>query len=78
MTETYQPAERMSRVLDAVMVELRADAPAEERQRKLVPARRDSSSYADIPEQYSSHKRRQLAQRPLLVVVRRWTCNFAS
>lgn len=62
MTETYQPAERMSSVLEAVMVELRADAPAEERQRKSVPARRDSSCYTDIPEQYSSHKRRQLAQ----------------
>ena len=56
MTETYHPAERMSTVLEAVMVELRADGP----RRSVVPARRDSSSHAEVPE-YSS-KRRQLAQ----------------
>lgn len=62
MTETYHPAERMSMVLEAVMIELRADAPPEERRRNVVPARRDSSTHAEIPEQYSSHKRRQLVQ----------------
>jgi hypothetical protein len=61
MTETYHPAERMSTVLEAVMVELRADTPPEERRRSVVPARRDSSSHAEKPEQYS-HKRRQIAQ----------------
>lgn len=62
MTETYHPAERMSAVLEAVMVELRADIPSEERRRSVVPARRDSSSHAEMPEPYSSHKRRQIAQ----------------
>jgi Fungal specific transcription factor domain len=59
MTETYHPAERMSMVLEAVMVELRANGPG----RSVVPARRDSSSHAEVPE-YSS-KRRQLAQLKL-------------
>jgi hypothetical protein len=62
MTETYHPAERMSMVLEAVMIELRADAAPEERRRSVVPARRDSSSHSEMPEQYSSHKRRQIAQ----------------
>ena len=62
MTETYQPAERMSMVLEAVLIELRADSPPEERPRSLVPTRRDSSSHVETSEQYSSQKRRQLAQ----------------
>ena len=54
MTETYHPAERMSTVLDAVMVELRADGP-----KRVVPARRDSSRDAGMLVVTS--KRRQLA-----------------
>jgi hypothetical protein len=42
MAQTYQPAERMSAVLQAVIIELRATLP-QPKQRKVVPARREST-----------------------------------
>ena len=54
MTETYHPAERMSTVLEAVLIELRADGP-----KRVVPARRDSSRDAEMT--VVTPKRRQIA-----------------
>ncbi|KAK5203055.1 hypothetical protein LTR96_010977 [Exophiala xenobiotica] len=59
MSETYQPAERMSAVLQSVIAELRATMP-QPQQTKVVPARRESTNDGDTQRFAPSGKRHQL------------------
>lgn len=58
MSETYQPAERMSAVLQVVIAELWATMP-QPKQTKLVPARRESTTDGDVQHFAPSSKRHQ-------------------
>jgi Fungal specific transcription factor domain len=58
MTETYQPAERMSAVLKAVIVELKATLP-QSRPEKIVPARRERGTIDDDMPRPAPSKRHQ-------------------
>lgn len=58
MAETYQPAERMSSVLNAVLDEFRAARPVRQ-YTSTVPARRGSSSHRDDDFDWNPPKRHQ-------------------
>lgn len=57
MAQTYQPAERMSSVLQEVIIELRATVP-QTKQHKVVPTRRESTNDDDT-EEFVPSKRHQ-------------------
>lgn len=61
MAETYQPAERMSSVLKAVLDELKAARPVRQ-YASTVPARRDSSSRRDSDFEWNPPKRHQTSR----------------
>ncbi|RVX71598.1 hypothetical protein B0A52_03782 [Exophiala mesophila] len=58
MSETFQPAELMSTVLQAVILELRASLP-QPKQAKIIPARRESTANDEESERFMPSKRHQ-------------------